>query len=93
MIYDMPDGLGRERDMGLGVGFVLTCLHMFKTQMSRKALIMQQTDNCCHIVGPSALKARQQENGQCKKKREAESESESERASTACTQIKLQIFT
>lgn len=40
-------------ELGLvgGVGFVLTCLHMFKTQMSRKALIMQQTDNCCHIVG------------------------------------------
>lgn len=46
------------------VGFVLTCLHMFKTQMSRKALIMQQTDNCCHIVGRSALNERQQESGQ-----------------------------
>lgn len=66
------------------VGFVLTCLHMFKTQMSRKALIMQQTDNCCHIVGRSALKARQQESGE---------ERERAIASTACTQIKLQIFT
>lgn len=52
--------------------------------MSRKALIMQQTDNCCHIVGRSALKARQQESGE---------ERERAIASTACTQIKLQIFT